>query len=104
MAARKKGPLNIKLDDYEQEIEDYLEKAKRLSPEEEQKEITLAQQAAVSHVRRKKEERISIRVFANDLQKIKEIADEEGLAYQTFITSVLHKFVINHLKDRHQQK
>ncbi len=98
-ANKQKQPTDIVLDEYEQEIEDNFEKAKRLSPEEEQKEIALAKQAASSHTRRKKEERVSIRVFANDLRMIKEIADEEGLAYQTLITSVLHKFAVGRLKD-----
>ncbi len=50
MMISNKNPLDIKLDDYEQEIEDNLEKAKRLPSEEEQKEIILARQAASNHV------------------------------------------------------
>lgn len=99
MTAAKKNTFNVKLDEYEQEIEDQMEKAQRLAPKEEEKEIAIAQRTTSHHNRRKKEERVSIRIFANDLRKIKEIADEEGLAYQTLITSVLHKFVTGRLKD-----
>lgn len=92
---------DVALDEYEQEIESQFEKAKRLPLAEEKKMILMAQQAAAHHNRKKREERINIRVFANDLVRIKKIADEEGLAYQTLITSVLHKFAAGRLKDSH---
>lgn len=34
---------------------------------------------------------ITIRVFNSDLEKIKAMAKEEGMPYQTLITSILHK-------------
>jgi len=100
--ATKKNLQDIHLDEYEQEIEDHFENAERLSPDEEQAEMKIAK-AAAHYTRRKKEERINIRVFANDLQKIKEIAEDEGLAYQTLITSILHKFAMGRLKDSHHR-
>ena len=54
-----------------------------------------------NYQRRIKEKRISIRVFAKDLEKIKIIAEEEGLPYQTLITSILHKFLTGRLKNSH---
>jgi predicted DNA binding CopG/RHH family protein len=38
-----------------------------------------------------KRKSINIRVFESDIDKIKTIALSEGMPYQTFITSVLHK-------------
>jgi predicted DNA binding CopG/RHH family protein len=38
-----------------------------------------------------KRKSINIRVFESDVDKIKAIALSEGMPYQTFITSVLHK-------------
>jgi predicted DNA binding CopG/RHH family protein len=38
-----------------------------------------------------KRKSINIRVFESDIDKIKNIALSEGMPYQTFITSVLHK-------------
>ncbi len=35
---------------------------------------------------------INIRISAKDMQKIRAIAAEKGLPYQTFITSVLHQY------------
>ena len=38
-----------------------------------------------------KRKSINIRVFESDIAKIKAIAFDEGIPYQTFITSILHK-------------
>lgn len=47
--------------------------------------------AAVKHM--KKNERINIRLQHTVLEQLKRIAIEEGLPYQTFIASVLYKYV-----------
>ena len=93
MSAAKKQILDPKLDEFEQDIEDNLNAGKRLHAKDIAHEISKHKAAAKEHVqKRNKEERISIRVFASDLARIKEIAEEEGLPYQTLVTSVLHKF------------
>lgn len=46
----------------------------------------------------KKNKRVNIRISAKDLEGIQRIAVEEGLPYQTFIASVLHKYVSGRLK------
>ncbi len=48
----------------------------------------------------KKEGRINIRIAEGDLALIKRTADSEGLPYQTFMASVLHKYVNGQLVDR----
>ncbi|PIU65264.1 MAG: antitoxin [Armatimonadetes bacterium CG07_land_8_20_14_0_80_40_9] len=48
----------------------------------------------------KKDKRINIRLTTFDLEKIQEKAVEEGLPYQTLITSVLHKFVKERLREK----
>ena len=40
----------------------------------------------------KKDKRINIRISSKDLEAIQKRALEEGLPYQTLISSVLHKF------------
>jgi len=47
----------------------------------------------------KKDQRMSIRISGADLDRIKAIAMEEGLPYQTLITSILHKYVHGKLKE-----
>lgn len=46
------------------------------------------QKAAENTLKRKS---INIRVIESDIDKIKEIALGEGIPYQTYITSILHK-------------
>lgn len=40
-----------------------------------------------------KEQRINIRLYEADLKKLQLLAFNEGLPYQTFIRSILHKYV-----------
>ncbi|HXT83767.1 MAG TPA: antitoxin [Verrucomicrobiae bacterium] len=101
----KKSHLNQKLEQYEQDIEDNLDKIKPLSSKDKTRELNKLQSAAKEYVKkRNKEKRISIRVFASDLERIKEIAEEEGLPYQTLVTSILHKFSTGRLVPKEQKK
>jgi predicted DNA binding CopG/RHH family protein len=54
-----------------------------------------AKREAVDAARRylRKDERINIRISTADLIMLKRRAAEEGLPYQTLITSILHKHV-----------
>ena len=89
---RKSDRLDeTKLDAYEQEIEDDFEKITKYPVNVARKKVKQAEEAAAHYVKTK-DKRISIRVYGDDLHRIKEIAKEEGLPYQTLITSVLHKF------------
>jgi predicted DNA binding CopG/RHH family protein len=45
--------------------------------------------------RSKKNEAISIRMSSFDLQRIKSIAAEQGMPYQTLINVIVHKYVTN---------
>lgn len=48
-------------------------------------------EAAQKH--KKKSTRITLNVDATDLEKVKSIAKNEGLPYQTFLRSAIHKIV-----------
>ncbi len=76
----------IKLDAYEQEIEDNIDKLVPVS-EKERKRIGSIMKRA------RKNTSISLRINNYDLSKIKERAVRNGLPYQTLITTVLHKYV-----------
>jgi predicted DNA binding CopG/RHH family protein len=47
-----------------------------------------------------KDQRMNIRIAKRDLDKLKVKALEEGLPYQTLVSSVLHKYVSGKLKDK----
>lgn len=45
-----------------------------------------------------KDYRMNIRISKRDVELLKAKALEEGLPYQTFVTSILHKFITGKLK------
>ena len=91
---KKKDVFDVHLDTEEKEMLASLER-EEWKPIPKRKELEMrknVQQAAANYLRRKKEERISIRVFREDLKKLKARAKDEGLPYQTLVTSILHKY------------
>ncbi len=48
----------------------------------------------------KKETKMNIRIDPTELEMIKEKAAKEGLKYQTFIKSILHKYLIGQLVEK----
>jgi predicted DNA binding CopG/RHH family protein len=48
----------------------------------------------------KNETKMNIRIDPVELDKIKEMADTEGLKYQTFVKSVLHKYITGQLIEK----
>ena len=83
----------IKLTKEEQEIEDNAEKFIPLSPGERARMERALEKA-------RKEATISLRMTEQDLWEIKQKALEEGMPYQTFIGSILHKYLGRQLVDR----
>ena len=47
----------------------------------------------------KKDKRINIRISSRDLEAIQRRALEEGIPYQTLVSSILHKYVSGSLYD-----
>ena len=47
----------------------------------------------------KKDKRINIRISSRDLKSLQRRALEEGIPYQTLVSSILHKFVSGSLHD-----
>lgn len=80
-----------KLNAEEQEILDYFESGSKLSRA---KVVNAEKEKAANAARNflKKTERINIRMNAFDLNHIKRRAAEEGIPYQTLISSILHKY------------
>jgi len=81
-----------KLDKFEQSIEDNAEKFVPLS-DTEMNEVESIINAA------NKTKNINIRISAYDIEKIKQKSAEEGLPYQTLISSIIHKYISGRLVD-----
>lgn len=47
----------------------------------------------------KKDTRLNIRISSQDLKNLQKRAMEEGLPYQTFVSSLLHRYVTGRLVD-----
>ena len=48
----------------------------------------------------RKDKRVNIRISEKDLVKLQRRALQEGLPYQTFMSSILHKFITGQLKEK----
>jgi len=85
----------------ELELFDQIEKGEyiSLSKNEFEKEKALLMRAASNTIeKRKKKKSYNIRLFENDVEAIKALALKEGLSYQTFISSMVHKIATGQLK------
>jgi len=47
-----------------------------------------------------KDKRINIRMSSKDLDQVQAIADQEGIPYQTLISSIIHKYVSGYLIEK----
>jgi predicted DNA binding CopG/RHH family protein len=97
MSKRKKNVFDIKLDPEEREIEDALPDAWEKLPfsAHQEEELSFAKEAAANYLR--KEAKINIRLTRHDVDGLRRIAVKEGLPYQTLISSILHKYVTQHM-------
>ncbi|NIS38043.1 antitoxin [Candidatus Saccharibacteria bacterium] len=82
----------MKLDRYEQEIENNISEYQSAS-DKKRKEI----KNIINKAKQKKS--VSLRLNRQDLDMLKQKAEKEGIPYQTLIASVLHKYVTDQLVD-----
>jgi predicted DNA binding CopG/RHH family protein len=83
---------DIKLDNFEKGIEDNAEQYKK-APAKTQQRV----KKIISKTNEKN--RITLRLSNQTLERIKRKAQEEGLPYQTLISSILHKYANDKLID-----
>jgi predicted DNA binding CopG/RHH family protein len=81
----------VKKDKDEKELLDSVERGEWTTVPDSEKESQRYQRYARATFR--KDKRINIRISEKDLLQLQRRAVKEGLPYQTFISSVLHKFV-----------
>lgn len=82
----------IKLDPFEKEIEANIEESVPIAGEKRRRIEAILE-------RSRKTKNINIRISEDDLTRLKRKAEEEGMPYQTLITSVLHKYIADRLVD-----
>jgi len=82
----------IKLDPFEKEIESHIDEFVPMTGEKRRSIEAILE-------RSRKTKNINIRISEPDLTRLKKKAEEEGMAYQTLISSVLHKYITERLVD-----
>ena len=89
------------IDNEEKELMDSLDSIDLTHIKNDNENSVLLQKFAKEFV--KKETKMNIRISTNELEKIKSKAEQEGLKYQTFIKSVLHKYITGQLvEEKHR--
>lgn len=88
----------MKLNDGEKELLKSVEDGEWRQIPNYKKEAKRYQEAA--RVTLKKNKRVNIRMTERDLIQIQKKAIDEGLPYQTLISSVLHKYINGHLIEK----
>ncbi|MDH5721544.1 MAG: antitoxin [Spirochaetia bacterium] len=89
-----------KLDKEEKEILDSFENEEWKSIKDYKKNINKYSEYAKNTL--KKDKRINIRINQKDLESIQNIALNEGIPYQTLVSSLIHKFITGKLIERNK--
>ena len=90
------------IDNEEKELMDSLNSIDLSQIKNDKKNSDLLKKSAKAFVKRE-ETKMNIRISSSELEKIKAIALQEGLKYQTFIKSVLHKYITGQLiEEKHR--
>ena len=90
--------MRIKLEKEEADLLRSVEAGEWRSTKDLDKEIKRSQEYARATFR--KDRRVNIRISEKDLRGLQKRALEEGIPYQTLISSVLHKYLAGSLVDR----
>ena len=86
------------LDDEEKDILESYESGEWVPVKNAKKEIKKLQQYAKNTLQ--KDKRINIRMSSKDLDQVPVIAVQEGIPYQTLVSSIIHKYVSGYLVER----
>jgi predicted DNA binding CopG/RHH family protein len=89
--------LNQVLDEEEQQIENDIAAGLYVEAPDQAARLKEWQKAAASM---RKRSPVTIRLMARTISALKSRAFEEGVPYQTLVSSVLHKYVTGRLKER----
>jgi predicted DNA binding CopG/RHH family protein len=88
----------IILDDEEKDILESYERGEWVPVKNQKQEIKKLQQYAKNTLQ--KDKRINIRMSSKDLDQVQVIATQEGIPYQTLVSSIIHKYVSGYLIER----
>lgn len=90
---------NKYMDDEERNLIESIEKTPKDQFKPAEPDLTKEIQRAAKAHQRNRETKMNIRIDRHELERIKRQAEQEGLRYQTFVKSVLHKYLTGQLVD-----
>lgn len=90
--------FNVELDEEERDLLESYERGEWVPVPDMEARIAEYQEAARAFFR--KDRRVNIRISNRDILALQEIAQEEGIPYQTLMSSILHKYVTGRLIER----
>jgi predicted DNA binding CopG/RHH family protein len=90
--------MKYKLDQEEQEILNAFEKGELKPIRHQATLISRLRSAARNTI--KKDKRVNIRISTKDLTELQVLAIQDGIPYQTLMSSVLHKYASGRLRDK----
>ncbi|MEJ2701817.1 MAG: hypothetical protein P8Z79_05185 [Sedimentisphaerales bacterium] len=85
-------------DNEEKSILDSYERGEWRRVKDRKREIKRLQQHARNTLQ--KDKRINIRMSSKDLDRVRVMATQQGIPYQTLISSIIHKYVSGYLKEK----
>jgi predicted DNA binding CopG/RHH family protein len=91
----------LKLEEEEKEILESFERDEWEPVQDLEKEVKKHQVYARNTLR--KDKRINIRISSKDLEELQLVAVEDGIPYQTLISSILHRFLSGRLIEKPRQ-
>lgn len=94
---QQKGILGFS-DEEERELIESIENEEWIPVKNKAEEIRKARQYAQATFR--KDKRMNIRITERDLRSLKVKALEEGIPYQTLVSSILHKYVRGNFNEK----
>ena len=88
----------VVLDDEERDILESYERGEWVPVKAPEKEIKKLQEYARHTLQ--KDKRINIRMSSKDLDQVMVVAAQEGIPYQTLVSSIIHKYVSGYLIEK----
>ena len=88
----------MKIYDDEKDLFESVEKGEWGSVENLAEEIAVAKEAAEATYG--KDQRMNIRISSRDMSQLKVRAREEGITYQTLVSSILHRYLTGRLEEK----
>lgn len=91
----------MKFDDKERDLLESVERGEWTSVQDLAGEIAAAREAAEATYG--KDQRMNIRISSRDMRRLKIRAREEGIPYQTLVSSIIHRFLAGRFQEKDRE-